>query len=88
VVVGGLHRSHAGKQAAPCELPVPGRKRLFSRANVSGQESGGRRLAPAMGLAFASEPIVSLLKKCRVVDEPAAWELSDHCPILLELSDR
>jgi len=35
--------------------------------------------------AFASESLAQDLKKCRVVDEAAAWELSDHCPIVLDL---
>lgn len=34
--------------------------------------------------AFASESVVSTLK-CRVINDEAAWKLSDHCPILLEL---
>lgn len=35
--------------------------------------------------AFASESIVHTMKKCQVVDEEGAWNLSDHCPIALEL---
>ena len=34
---------------------------------------------------FASESIISTLNECRVIDAAAAWELSDHCPTLLEL---
>jgi exonuclease III len=35
--------------------------------------------------AFVSESKVSALKECRVIDDAAAWEFSDHCPILLTL---
>jgi len=34
--------------------------------------------------AFVSESVVSTLSECQVIDAAAAWELSDHCPILLE----
>src|SRR5438477_352752 len=36
--------------------------------------------------AFVSESVVSTLSDCRVVQDAAVWELSDHCPILLELN--
>ena len=36
--------------------------------------------------AFVSEPLLASLRTCRVVDDEDAWALSDHCPILLELS--
>jgi endonuclease/exonuclease/phosphatase family metal-dependent hydrolase len=35
--------------------------------------------------AFASESLVHGLQ-CRVADERTAWTLSDHCPIVLDLS--
>lgn len=37
--------------------------------------------------AFVSEPVSSSLSECRVIHDAAAWELSDHCPILLELNE-
>lgn len=35
---------------------------------------------------FISESLSSSLRSCRVVDEAAAWELSDHCPLLVDLA--
>lgn len=35
--------------------------------------------------AFVSVSLQSTLNECRVVDDAAAWRLSDHCPILLDL---
>ena len=35
--------------------------------------------------AFASESLVHALRKCQVIDDAAAWELSDHSPIVLDL---
>lgn len=35
--------------------------------------------------AFVSEFVVSTLSECQVIHAAAAWDLSDHCPILLEL---
>jgi endonuclease/exonuclease/phosphatase family metal-dependent hydrolase len=35
--------------------------------------------------AFISGGLIPALCACRVVDDGAAWELSDHCPILLDL---
>ena len=35
--------------------------------------------------AFVSDSIASKLTECRVVHDDAAWQLSDHCPIVLEL---
>ena len=37
--------------------------------------------------AFVSDTIVPKLIGCQVVDEEAAWQLSDHCPIVLELKE-
>lgn len=37
--------------------------------------------------AFTSASIVRKVSRCEVVDEAAAWELSDHCPILLTLDE-
>ena len=36
--------------------------------------------------AFASASLMPAFRTCEVVDTAAAWELSDHCPILLELA--
>lgn len=35
--------------------------------------------------AFVSDSIASKLTGCRVVHDDAAWRLSDHCPIVIEL---
>jgi exonuclease III len=40
---------------------------------------------PQLDYAFVSERLLPRLKDCRVVDEEAAWALSDHCPILLDV---
>jgi endonuclease/exonuclease/phosphatase family metal-dependent hydrolase len=34
---------------------------------------------------FASGSLATALSECRVVDDPDAWDLSDHCPIVLDL---
>ncbi len=36
--------------------------------------------------AFISNSMTPKLKECRVVHDEAAWQLSDHCPIVLELT--
>jgi exonuclease III len=38
--------------------------------------------------AFVSESIVPTLNDCRVIDDAAAWQLSDHCPIVLEVDEK
>jgi exonuclease III len=38
--------------------------------------------------AFASDKLVSRLVSCDVVQDAAAWELSDHCPLVLEFAER
>lgn len=43
--------------------------------------------AKQLDYAFVSEPVSSSLSECRVIHDAAAWELSDHCPILLELNE-
>jgi hypothetical protein len=35
--------------------------------------------------AFVSAGLAPKLRACNVVDTPAAWALSDHCPLVLEL---
>jgi endonuclease/exonuclease/phosphatase family metal-dependent hydrolase len=35
--------------------------------------------------AFVSGSLVRALARCEVIDRDAVWELSDHCPIVLEL---
>lgn len=42
--------------------------------------------AKQLDYAFVSEPVATALNECRVLDNEAAWKLSDHCPILLELN--
>jgi exonuclease III len=37
--------------------------------------------------AFLSISMVSALIECRVADTAAAWRLSDHCPIVLEVEE-
>ncbi len=37
--------------------------------------------------AFVSDSLVSKLARCEVVQDAAAWKLSDHCPLVLELDD-
>jgi hypothetical protein len=32
-----------------------------------------------------SEPLVPSFRECRVVHDEAAWALSDHCPILIDV---
>ena len=27
------------------------------------------------------------MRQCTVIDDAAAWELSDHCPIVLDLAE-
>jgi endonuclease/exonuclease/phosphatase family metal-dependent hydrolase len=34
---------------------------------------------------FVSESLVPAVRECRVADEVAAWALSDHCPIVLDI---
>jgi hypothetical protein len=40
--------------------------------------------ATQLDYAFASPPMVSRLVRSRVVHDDAAWQLSDHCPVVLE----
>jgi hypothetical protein len=44
------------------------------------------RLPTQLDYAFLSESIAPTVK-CRAVHDDAAWELSDHCPILLEFDE-
>lgn len=44
------------------------------------------RLPTQLDYAFLSESIVSATR-CTAVDDEAAWRLSDHCPILLEIDE-
>jgi endonuclease/exonuclease/phosphatase family metal-dependent hydrolase len=37
--------------------------------------------------AFCSEALLTRVVACEVHDEEAAWALSDHCPIVLDLAD-
>ena len=36
---------------------------------------------------YGSEQVLQQLSGCTVLDEAAAWALSDHCPIVIDLCD-
>jgi exonuclease III len=36
---------------------------------------------------FGTQPIVSRLERCDVIDKEEAWALSDHCPIVIDVAD-
>ena len=36
---------------------------------------------------FASEPLLAQVTACKVWEEDAAWALSDHCPIVIDVRD-
>lgn len=44
--------------------------------------------ATQLDYAFLSDSIVSALIKCRVEGTTAAWQRSDHCPIVLDVDER
>ncbi len=37
--------------------------------------------------AFVSSALLSRVSACVVRDEAAAWELSDHCPLVVDLRE-
>ena len=57
-------------------------------AHVRTYRNGNRTESrPAqLDYVFATQPVLAELSSCVVVDDEAAWALSDHCPVVVDLN--
>ncbi|MFO0564293.1 MAG: hypothetical protein U0263_01450 [Polyangiaceae bacterium] len=74
--------SRARLAACSCSEPdVCSHVRTYRHDNQEGSRP------TQLDYVFASEPLLAQMSAFKVLDEDAAWSLSDHCPLVVDLRD-